>query len=130
MELILDTNFIIAMDREAKRKSPGAAHAFLSTHAADTFQITFTVAGELACGRSAAGPGEWQRLCRPFPVLPWTMDVSWNYGEIFRHLQDAGQLIGGNDLWIAATALVHALPVVTNKVSEFQRVPGLRVLPY
>lgn len=130
MELILDTNFVIAMEREAKRKAPAGAHAFLASHATDSFQITFTIAGELACGRSAQPAVDWQRLCRPFPVLPWSMDVSWQYGELFRHLQSTGSLIGTNDLWIAATALVHGLPVVTNNVAEFQRVPGLQVFSY
>jgi predicted nucleic acid-binding protein len=33
-------------------------------------------------------------------------------------------------MWIAATALVHGMGVVTNNVDEFSRVPGLTVLPY
>ena len=32
---------------------------------------------------------------------------------------------GPNDLWIAAHALALNLPLITNNLSEFQRVPGL-----
>lgn len=127
MELILDTNFVIAAEREAKRGAPGPAHAFLAGHASDTLFITFTVAGELACGQSASPIADWKRLCRPFAIIPWTLDISWQYGELHRHLAAAGALIGANDLWIAATALVHGAPLVTNNTAEFSRVPQLVV---
>lgn len=52
MAVILDTNFVIAAEREAMRDPTGRAHAFLSSHADEEFFITFTVAGELACGSS------------------------------------------------------------------------------
>jgi predicted nucleic acid-binding protein len=82
MGLILDTNFIIVAEREARRGETNRADRFLADHPEDLFFITFTVAGELACGRSAAQRLDWERLCRPYPVLPWTKEVSWQYGEI------------------------------------------------
>ena len=42
-------------------------------------------------------------------------------------LERAGLLIGGNDLLIAAHALGLGVVPVTNNVSEFERVDGLRV---
>lgn len=130
MGLILDTNFVIAAEREAKRRVPGVADAFLTTHKNETFFITFTIAGELACGRSAAPIADWKRLCKPFAILPWNLDVSWQYGEIYRRLATMGTMIGTNDLWIAATAIIHGLPVVTNNTDEFRRVPGLTVVEF
>ncbi len=35
-----------------------------------------------------------------------------------------------NDLWIAACAMQHAMPVVTRNVHEFSRIPGLRLVTY
>jgi tRNA(fMet)-specific endonuclease VapC len=130
MGLILDTNFVITAEREAKRRVAGRVDAFLATHADDSFFITFTVAGELACGNSAAARAQWERLCRPYAILPWTLEVSWQYGELYRLLAASGTLIGTNDLWIAATALVHGMGVVTGNQGEFQRVPGLEVIGY
>jgi alpha-L-fucosidase 2 len=52
------------------------------------------------------------------------------YGRAYRYLEANGLLIGGNDLWIAATALAHELPVVTRNAAHFGRVPGLEVLSY
>jgi len=128
--LILDTSFVVIAEREARRGVPGAADAFLAAREQETFVITFTVAGELACGRSVAALRDWRRLCRPYPVLPWTMEVAWQYGEIYRNLQSKGNLIGANDLWIAATALVHSMGVVTRNTGEFQRVAGLTVIAF
>jgi len=130
MGLILDTNFIIVAEREAKRGITTTIDRFFENRSKESFYITFTVAGELACGQSACPKRDWERLCRPYPILPWSGDVSWQCGEIYRALAAKGQLIGANDMWIAATALVHGMGVVTNNVEEFGRVPGLTVVPY
>ena len=130
MGLILDTNFIITAEREARRGMASRADQFLASRPDDLLFITFTVAGELACGRSAAQRLDWERLCRPYPILPWTKEVSWQYGEIYRFLATEGRLIGTNDLWIAATALAHGMSLVTNNQDEFKRVPGLVVITY
>ena len=37
------------------------------------------------------------------------------------------QLMGCNDMWIAAHALALDLPLVTNNTREFSRVPGLTI---
>lgn len=128
--MMLDTNFVISLDRETTRKTRGPAHEFLGKHPSIRFCISFTVAAELACGGSMARKEAWRVLCRRFPMIGWNREISWRYGEIYRHLQARGQMIGANDLWIAATALVHDMPVVTNNVDEFRRVPGLQVFPF
>jgi tRNA(fMet)-specific endonuclease VapC len=125
--LILDTNFVITAEREARIGTPGRVDAFLSQRSQEVFYITFTVAGELACGQSASARGDWEHLCRPYPILPWTTEISWRYGEIYRSLAATGKLIGTNDLWIAATAVAHGFTLVTNNKTEFSRVPGLFV---
>jgi len=128
--LILDTNFIITAEREAKRDIVGRADAFFANHPEESFFITFTVASELACGKSASARTQWHRLCRPYAILPWSIDVSWQYGELYRLFAEKGTLIGTNDLWIAATALVHDMGVVTNNRNEFARVPDLEVIEF
>ncbi len=130
MELILDTSFVVALERERKRGQAGPAKTFLRDHLEDHFFITFTVAGELACGRSAAAKYHWQRLCRPFPILPWNPGISWIYGEIYRHLQEKGTVIGSNDLWIAATALSKDFCLVSNNLRDFRKIPQLKTLRF
>ncbi len=69
----------------------------------------------------------WEKYLGFFTCLEITREVSWHYGEIFRHLKESGKMIGQNDLWIAATALAHDRAIVTRNTSEFTRVPGLEV---
>jgi len=42
-------------------------------------------------------------------------------------LQKAGRPIGNNDLWIAAHALSLGVPLASNNLREFERVPGLKL---
>jgi len=70
---------------------------------------------------------DWMQLCRPYPILSWDLEISWRFGEIYRAVVAKGQLRGGNDMWIAATALTHGFGVVTNNQKEFRRVEGLVV---
>jgi tRNA(fMet)-specific endonuclease VapC len=42
-------------------------------------------------------------------------------------LQRAGTPIGNNDLWIAAHALALGVPLVSNNLHEFERVPKLKL---
>ena len=130
MGLILDANFIIAAEREARRGVTEMVDRFFTTRSKETFFITFTIAGELACGKSASPKKDREKLCRPYPVLAWSSEISWQYGEIYRVLSAKGLLIGANDMWIAATALVNDMGVVTNNLEEFRRVPGLSVVSY
>jgi tRNA(fMet)-specific endonuclease VapC len=68
-----------------------------------------------------------QNLVGLLPVLPLSPTVGDRYGEIRAVLEQTGQKIGNNDLWIAAHARDTGLIVVTNNEREFKRVPGLKV---
>lgn len=128
--LILETTFLIDLEREHHRGRPGPALAFLDDHQDARLYLTFTVAGELAAGASLGDRRAWEGFLGPFYVLPSSPEVSWHYGQAFRHLQKNGQLIGANDMWIAATALAYQMPLVTANVDHFHRVPGLDVVSY
>ena len=128
--LIIETSFLVDLEREHNRGTPGQAVEFLETHQDDRLYITFTVAGELAAGLSLADRTRWEEFLGPFHLLACSPDVSWEYGQAYRYLQANGLLIGGNDLWIAATALAYRMPVVTRTVQHYRRVPRLQVLDY
>jgi tRNA(fMet)-specific endonuclease VapC len=128
--LILETTFLIDLERERNRGARGPAVAFLARHEQDLLYLTFTVAGELAAGTSLRERGRWEAFIEPFHVLASNEEVCWHYGSAYRHLQDNGQLIGANDLWIATTGLAYGMPVVTRNVEHYRRVPGLEVVGY
>jgi len=128
--LILETTFLIDLEREATRGEAGPAHDFLLRHRDARFSLTPTTAGELAAGVASQERERWEDLLRRFDVLSVGPEVCWRYGRLFRYLKDNGLLIGTNDLWIAATALAHGLPLVTRNEAHFHRVPELRVVGY
>lgn len=61
--------------------------------------------------------------------LPITTTVARAHAEIWAELERSGDLIGAHDLWIAATALSHGMGVATANTRDFERVPGLTVVP-
>jgi len=50
-----------------------------------------------------------------------------HYGEIRAQLQATGQIIGNNDLWLAAHARSNTWILVTHNVRKFVRSPNLLV---
>jgi tRNA(fMet)-specific endonuclease VapC len=65
-------------------------------------------------------------LLGPYHSLPFDSRCVPHYAKIRHSLEKQGQLIGANDLLIAATALAHGLTLVTHNGSEFARVPDLQ----
>ncbi|MCP4659679.1 MAG: type II toxin-antitoxin system VapC family toxin [bacterium] len=128
--MILETTFLVDLERETSREAPGPAQRFLARHAREQLVITFTVAGELACGPRIDDRARWDELVSIFRVLPFNRDVCWEYGRAYRFLRENGLLIGANDLWIAATGLAYRTPVVTRNERHYRRVPGLAVQTY
>jgi predicted nucleic acid-binding protein len=128
--LILDTTFLVDLEREHNAGAPGRAVAFLDAHADANLYLPFVVPGELAAGLPTARRDQLEAFIAPFYLLPHTPDVTWEFGRSYRHLHATGQLIGTNDLWIAATALAYDMPVVTANVEHFRRVPHLEVESY
>ena len=128
--MILETTFLIDLERELRRGTHGTAQGFLERHGQQPFYLTWTIAGELAAGVSPSDRARWEDLIARFHLLAVTQEVCWRYGTTYRYLRQQGLLIGANDLWIAASALAHGLPVVTQNVDHYRRVPGLEVVAY
>jgi len=63
----------------------------------------------------------------PLEVLSFDARAAEKYGEIRANLEQSGQIIGGNDLLIAAHALSLDTTLVSNNLKEFSRVSGLHL---
>jgi len=68
-----------------------------------------------------------RELVHFLPALPLPETAADAYGRIRADLESKGEMIGNNDLWIAAHALAAGLILVTNNEREFRRVHGLKV---
>ena len=61
------------------------------------------------------------------PVLALPSRAGEFYGSIRAALGARGDMIGNNDLWIAAHAKAAGLILVTNNEREFRRIDGLEI---
>jgi tRNA(fMet)-specific endonuclease VapC len=94
--------------------------------------ISVVVYGELLYGvQKSVDPAKAMRLLEEMisiaTVEPMTLSVAHEYSRLRAVLERKGEIIGNNDLWIAAHALATGLVLVTNNEREFKRVPGLKV---
>ena len=60
-------------------------------------------------------------------ILEFPDEAALHYAQIRADLKTRGQMIGANDLFIAAHARSLGLKLVTNNTAEFRRVKGLTV---
>ena len=61
------------------------------------------------------------------PALALPEEAAEAPGTIRAELESKGEMIGNNDLWIAAHAMAVGLTLVTNNEREFRRVHGLKM---
>ena len=83
--------------------------------------------GALKSREAEAALNNVYRLGERLPVQPISVEVAKIYGSIRSSLEKQGNIIGGNDLWIAAHALTLDLTVITNNTKEFSRVENLSI---
>ena len=125
---MLDTNICIYLRRN---RPPEVTIRFRQMQHGDTVISAITY-GELYYGaeRSQQRTHALEslgRLASLLPVIPLPEEAATAYGKIRAALEARGEMIGGNDLWIAAHAKSSGLTLVTNNEREFKRVPGLKV---
>jgi tRNA(fMet)-specific endonuclease VapC len=92
--------------------------------------ISVITKAELLCGvevspRKAQDATALQAFLPHVAVLELPDDAAAHYAQIRADLKKRGQMIGANDLFIAAHARSLGLKLVTNNIAEFNRVRGL-----
>ena len=63
----------------------------------------------------------------PYESLAFDDDAARHYVDIRHFLEVKGEVIGPNDLKIAAICRAHEMTLVRGNLNEFQRVPGLKL---
>jgi tRNA(fMet)-specific endonuclease VapC len=125
---LLDTDICIYITKH----NPPAVRDRFARHAASELAMSVITLGELRFGAEKSQSREQalaalHRLEGVLQVAELPAAAGDHYGQIRAGLQQAGQMIGNNDLWIAAHARAEGWIVVTNNEREFLRVPGLQV---
>ncbi|MBL4776039.1 MAG: PIN domain-containing protein [Mariprofundus sp.] len=125
---ILDTNICIYL---IKNNPPQVQSHFEQLQPGDVLLSSIVVA-ELMYGISKSQHKErnlaaLEMFLMPLEVVQFDMHAAEKYGDIRSSLEQAGKIIGANDLFIAAHAVSLNMILVSNNLKEFIRVPGLRL---
>ena len=91
--------------------------------------ISFVTVGELYFGayKRKWGPDRLnlsERL-KAAVIVPYDVEVCKRYAEIRAGLEAKGTPVGANDMWIAACAIRHSIPLVSNNRAHFEGIPNL-----
>lgn len=127
MKALLDTNTCVYV---LKRNQPTVVQRFASYETGELAVSMITVA-ELAYGAEKSARPEQnlnaiEHLLLGLTVVEFDDQAAREYGQIRARLRRQGTPIGPLDMLLAAHARRLDLPLVTNNVKEFSRVPGLR----
>jgi tRNA(fMet)-specific endonuclease VapC len=125
LKYLLDTNIVIYV---LKRRPLEVLEIFNSN--ASRMAISSITLSELIYGaEKSAKPNQNLEAIEEFvshlEVLSYDAKASQHYGQIKAALEKKGEIIGENDIHIAAHAVSQGLILVSNNLREFKRVPSL-----
>jgi tRNA(fMet)-specific endonuclease VapC len=125
---LLDANIVIYI----RQKHPEAVLRRFDRLRPGEAGISVIAYGELLYGAMKSSQREaalrrLREISEALPAMPLPENAAETYGFVRADLESRGEMIGNNDLWIAAHALASGLILVTNNEKEFRRVHGLKV---
>jgi tRNA(fMet)-specific endonuclease VapC len=127
---LLDTNIL----SDLVKHPAGCVAARISRFSPDELHEVATsmiVAADMRYGAAKKGSrildARIEQLFQVMPVLPFAADADKQYGKLRAELERQGQVIGANDMLIAAHALAIGAVLVTDNVKELERISSLTV---
>ena len=125
--VLLDTDVFSFLMRNDSR-----GNAYKRHNKNKTVSVSFVTVGELYYGAEKRNwsPKNRQALedrIRAVVVVPYDAQLCRVYGKL-RGSLPAGITIAANDLWIAACAMRHNIPLITNNRKHFERIPSLKLI--
>jgi len=128
MKYFLDTNICIYF---LKGMYPALLNQF-QTKRPDDIKIASIVKAELLLGAFKSDkPRKTEAIVSefllPYSVIAFNDEAAVKYARIRGALEKQGQVIGANDLILAATVLANDGILITNNNTEFKRVKSLKV---
>ena len=126
LRYLLDTSIVIYV---IKRKPLSALKLFNDNEghmAISSITLAELLHGAEKSNAPARSLAVVEDFCSRMEVLPYGAKAAQHYGSIRAALERRGQLIGVNDLHIAAHARSEGLTLVSNNLREFERVEALQ----
>lgn len=122
---LLDTSVLVA-DEHARslRREDLPAQAFVSVITFAELRAGVLIAADLPTRSARLLTLERARAMQPLPIDD---DIAESWAQLRVGLRERGRRMPVNDSWIAATALAHQLPVITQD-DDYDDIPGLDVI--
>ena len=125
LKYLLDTNIVIYV----LKRRPKEVLEIFNTNASRMAISSITLSELLYGAEKSANVDKNLEAIEEFishlEVLPYNAKASQHYGQIKAALEKKGEIIGENDIHIAAHAISQGLILVSNNLREFKRVPNL-----
>ena len=130
MGLVLDTSVLI----EAERGKFSLSSLLSKTFPKESIYISSISVSELYLGAHLSKKSFKEKrttsieiMISSLIILDFDSNVARAHAHTWSQLKKKGNLIGPNDLIIAATCLYHQHSLLTFNIKEFSRVPNLKL---
>ena len=125
LKYLLDTNIVIYVLKRRPKEVLGIFNVNASRMAISSITLSELFYGAEKSSKTDQNLEAIEEFVSHLEVLPYDAKASQHYGRIKATLEKKGQIIGENDIHIAAHATSYGLILVTNNLREFKRVPNL-----
>ena len=125
LKYLLDTNIVIYVLKRRPKELLDVFNANASRMAISSITLSELMYGAEKSLNTDKNLEAVEEFVSHLEVLPYDAKASQHYGQIKAALEKKGQIIGENDIHIAAHAISHGLILVSNNIREFKRVSNL-----
>jgi len=130
--VLLDTDVFSYLLRTGDKR----ADAYRQHVQGKTIAASFVTVGELYFGAIKKGwspktLASLEQKLKTVVIVPYDIEICRTYARLRATLKTATgthRSIGSNDFWIAACAIRHGIPLITNNIRHFEGIPDLQVI--
>lgn len=124
-DIVIDSSIIIQHSRTRNKSKSLLLRSLLAYYP----NLSVVSVYEIEVGAYRAGrPSDIDPLQVKFTILPITEKIARRAAWLDANLTRRNQQIGLKDIFIAATCLVHDLPLLTVNIRHFDRIEGLQLI--
>jgi tRNA(fMet)-specific endonuclease VapC len=92
--------------------------------------VCFITIGEMHYGAAKRGwdkskVDDLNKRLRSAVIVPFDFKMCTVFGDLKARLSKIGRTVETNDLWIAACAVRHSIPLISHNRSHYEGIPGL-----
>lgn len=125
LKYLLDTNIVIYVLKRRPIEVLKIFNTNASRMAISSITLSELMYGAEKSSNAAQNLEAIEEFISHLEVIPYDAKASQHYGQIKATLERKGEIIGENDIHIAAHAISQGLILVTNNLREFKRVSNL-----